>query len=218
MYEAGNAVACRDPKHAENLLARRARRVRDAEPHAKRAVGEPAFHQGIEPGQVGVGERTMGPAAARVARDHGNARERRVVRNECPARAHMAGADAVINEGATGALGVPRRDRVGPDLELERGGHAVVRVIAVALGILPVGVEIDEPGRDDETGDVEGLTRRERLRGKCRNPAAPDAHVALGVQGCLGVEHAPAHEDEIELLALRPCRVSREHGRAEEDH
>src|SRR5205823_11274758 len=132
---------------------------------------ESALHQGIESGQVGVGQRNMSPATACVARDRANARERFVVRDECPARAHVAGADAVIDEGAAVALGVPRRDRVGANLQLERRRHAVVRIVAVALGILSVGVEIDEPGRDDETRDREGLARRERLDGHRRDPA-----------------------------------------------
>src|SRR4029077_7108462 len=48
MYEAGDAVARRHAEHAENLLAVRAGRVRDAEPDTKRALGEPTLHQGIE--------------------------------------------------------------------------------------------------------------------------------------------------------------------------
>src|SRR5437016_1319804 len=132
--------------------------------------------------------------------------------------APVAGADTVMDEGAAVALGVPRRDRVGANLQLQRRRHAVVRVVAVALGILSVGVEIDEPGRDDETGDREGLARRERLYGHCRNSAVPDAHVAPGVQGCLRVEHAPTHENKIVLLALRSRPACREGECAKEDH
>ncbi len=208
-------MTCRDPEYAEDLLAARAGRIRDTEPDAQCPLGESALHQGIESRQVGVGQRTMSPAPARVARDRANAWERLVVRDECPARAHVADADTVIDEGAAVALGVPRRNRVGANLQLQRRRHAVVRVVPVALGVLSVRVEIDEPGRDDETGDREGLARRERLDGHRRNAAVADAHVAPGVQGCLRVEHAPAHENEIVLLALRARPASREHSRAE---
>src|SRR5258708_32397143 len=107
----------------------------------------------------------MGPAPARVARNRGNAGERLVVRDECPARAHVAGADTIIDERTGVALGVPRRHRVGADLQLQRRRHAVVRIVPVALGLLSVRVEIDEPGRDDETANGELLARYERFYG-----------------------------------------------------
>src|SRR3989442_1344856 len=50
VYEAGSAVVRRDPEQAQDLLAARTGRVLDAEPDGERAVGEPAFHQGIESG------------------------------------------------------------------------------------------------------------------------------------------------------------------------
>ena len=81
-----------------------------------------------------------------------------------------------------------------------------------------MGVEIDEPGRDDETRDGERLPRHERVSGHRRNPAVPDAHVATSVQAGLRVEHAPAHEREIVGLSLRPRAARRERDRAEQDH
>src|SRR5438876_6104146 len=78
--------------------------------------------------------------------------------------------------------------------------HAVVCIVAVALGILPVDVEIDEPWGDDETAHVEGLARGERLRCDGSDAIAPDGDVAHGVELRLGVEHAPAREDDIVRL------------------
>src|SRR5213078_3242151 len=140
---------------------------------------------------------------SRVARDRGHARERLVVRDERPPRAQVAYADAVVYEGMALPLGVPGRDGIRPDLQLERGRHTVVSIVAVALGILPVHVEIDEPGRNAETGDGECLACRQRLYRDRRNPAALDAHVARRVQACLGVEYAPACEDKIVLGVAR---------------
>src|SRR5256886_17634581 len=137
----------------------------------------------------------MSPAPARVARDRANAWERLVVRDECPARAHVADADTVIDEGAAVALGVPRRDRVGANLQLQRRRHAVVRAVAVALGVLSVRWAIDESCRDDETGDREGLARRERLDGHRRDPAVPAGPVAPCGPGWLPGEAAAAPEN-----------------------
>src|SRR5438874_12331594 len=64
--EARSAVARRDPKQLEDLLAARTRRVCDAEPHAERSLGEPAFPQGSESRALGLWQRAMGPAAALV--------------------------------------------------------------------------------------------------------------------------------------------------------
>src|SRR2546430_11799367 len=113
--EARSAVARREPKQPEDLLAARTRRVCDAEPHAERSLGEPAFHQGIESWELGVLQRAMGPAATLVA-DRGSAGERLVVRDERPACAHMADAHAVIDEAPALPRGVPGRDREGRSL------------------------------------------------------------------------------------------------------
>src|SRR5256885_15901203 len=94
----------------------------------------------------------------------------------------------------------PPRSTLFPYTTLFRRRHAVVRVVAVALGILSVRVEIDESGRDDETGDREGLARRERLDGHCRDLAIPASHLAFCVQGCPPGERAPAHENVSVLL------------------
>src|ERR1041385_8282938 len=158
----------------------------------------------------------MGPAATLVA-DRGRAGERLVVSDQRPPRAHMADAHAVIDEAPALPRGVPGRDRVGPDLQLQRGRHAVVRVVAVALRVLPVRVQIDEPRRHHEAVHVERLSRRERVDRDGGDPALPDGDVARGVQARLGVEHAPAREHEVERLALRSRPARRERSEGEEN-
>ena len=79
-------------------------------------------------------------------------------------------------------------------------------------------VQIDEPGRNDETGDSECLACGERLHRDRRNPAALDAHVARRVQACFGVEYAAACEDEIVLLVAGSDLARREGDHGEEDH
>src|SRR5207248_10853992 len=155
-----DAVARRDPKQPEDLLAARTRRVCDAEPHAERPLAEPAFHQGIESRELGVLQRAMGPAATLVA-DRGGAGERLVVRDERPACAHMADAHAVIDEAPALPRAVPGRDRVRAELQFQRGRYAVVRIVAVALRVLAMRMQIDEPWRHHEAVHVERLSRLE---------------------------------------------------------
>src|SRR5207247_276411 len=63
------------------------------------------------------------------------------------------------DQGAAFARRIPGGHRVGPDFELQGRGDAVVRVVAVALGVLAVGVEVDESGGDHEAAHVQRLPR-----------------------------------------------------------
>ena len=58
--------------------------------------------------------------------------------------------DAVVHDLPAVARRVPRRDVAGADLQLERGRDAVAHHHAVRLFLLPVLVQVDEAGRDDE--------------------------------------------------------------------
>src|SRR5256885_11685435 len=103
-------------------------------------------------------------------------------------RARVADCDAVIDERAAVALRVPARHREGPDLELERRGHAVVRIVSVALGILPVGMEVDEAGGDHEPRDVQRLARGGELGGDGPAPAARGPYLEARVCTQLSVQ------------------------------
>ena len=74
---------------------------------------------------------------ARRADDGGAFGGRVVVEHGAPG-AGMAGRGAEVDECLASALGVPRRDGIGPELQLERGRHAVVREELVIDGILTV--------------------------------------------------------------------------------
>ena len=59
---------------------------------------------------------------------------------------------------------VPGAYREHTDLHLEVGGHAVARLqLVIQLG-LAVGVQIDEPRRHHQAGDIDDLAPLERLR------------------------------------------------------
>src|SRR5439155_25834428 len=74
-------------------------------------------------------------------------------------RPRVADGDAVVDQGAAFARRIPGGHRVGPDFELQGRGDAVVRVVAVALGVLAVGVEVDESGGGHGAAHVERLPR-----------------------------------------------------------
>src|SRR2546425_1211238 len=104
---------------------------------------------------------------------------------------------------------VPRRHGVRADLELKGGRDPVVRVVAIALRVLPVGMEIDEPGGDDEALHIERVPSGRDLRGQGHDAAAQDPHIAGCVEARLGVEHASPDEHEVVGLALRSGRSRR---------
>ena len=158
VHEAGDAVPRGDAEHVEDLLPARARRVFDTEPDAERAIGHSLLDQAVEPRQVRRGERAVRPAARRVAHG-GGAGERLVMQHEGAPRPRVADRDAVVDQGAAFARRIPGGHRVGPDFELQGRGDAVVRVVAVALGVLAVGVEVDESGGDHEAAHVQRLPR-----------------------------------------------------------
>src|SRR5437763_4607934 len=189
-----------DPEQAQDLLSARARRKAYPEADADLAFDEALLDHRIESGQAGCRDLRVRPAAARVAQREG-AGERLVLPQQRAARARVTRADAVVDERSGLARRVPWRHRIGPDLELERRRHAVVRVVAVALGILPMGVEIDEPGSDHEAAHVECLAGGERFGRDGGDATAQDGDVADGVEPRLGVEDAPAREHEIVLRA-----------------
>ena len=103
------------------------------------------------------------------------------------------------------SLGVPRRDRIRAQLELERGGHAVVCHVAVVDRILAVRVEIDEARRDDESPDVDGVARRGYTRGHRDDASTSDSHGAHRVEVRLRVEHSTADEHDVDGSARFPC-------------
>src|SRR5579862_30600 len=120
----------------------------------------------------------------------------------------MSGAGAVVDERLAFALGIPAIDVAHADFELERGGDAVHGLVAIILGRLAVGVEIDEAGRDHQ---ARGVNRA--AAGECRirdsaDFALRDAEVAHGIEMRLGIEHAPAADDEVVSLGMGAERES----------
>src|SRR5438128_9702945 len=151
MHEHRHAAFGGDAKHLDDFLARRPRRVLNTHADAKAArvefVPQPLLHtfylfRGGWVIRRGAGRRHDLPVA-----DGGPAEDGR-------ARPGMAGARPVIDERGITAL-VEKLTHVGwANLELQRGGHTIHRLQAVAGSGLVVLVEIDEAGSDDETRGV----------------------------------------------------------------
>ena len=76
-------------------------------------------------------------------------------------------------------------------------GDPVHGVVAVALVVLAVGVEIDESGRHDEPRGVNGVATAERAGADRGDPPVDDPEVADGVDLGRGVHHPAAEDDAI---------------------
>ena len=208
VYEAGDAELRRHPEATEDLLPTGPRRVLDPEADAEPAVSQPLREQRIESRQLSGGQRPMRPDLVGIEQGR-KAGERLVVAYHGATRTRVPHGRAIVDERVALARSVPRRHGVTADLELEGGRDPVVGVIAIALRVLPVGVEIDEPGSDDEALHVERFPSGGDLRGQRHDSAAQDPHIAGRVEARLGVEHASPHEDEVVGLALRSGRPRR---------
>jgi hypothetical protein len=110
----------------------------------------------------------------------------------------MACRHAEVDQRCAFSLGVPRRDRIRAELQLERGGDAVAREEPVVDRILSVRVEVDEARRDHESFDVHGVARRGNGGGHGGDAPIPDTHGAHGVEVRLGVEHPSPDEHDVE--------------------
>ncbi len=120
-----------------------------------------------------------------------------------------------IEERSPAPRGDPVSHVADTSLELECGRDPVSRLELVRAVRLPMSVQVDEPGGDDEPFRVDEDSARlqprgERALGQGGDRAGGDADVSLGVEPGLGVEHPSAGENEIEISTLRRRRHRRE--------
>ncbi len=73
--------------------------------------------------------------------------------------AHCAvpGGSAVVQNGACGQVVTEAIHGISAGLQLQRSGHAVMCLVALAEGRRRVAVQIDEAGGDHQTADVHHL-------------------------------------------------------------
>src|SRR5438132_1000490 len=114
-----------------------------------------------------------------------------------------------------------RRDVGRADLELERGGDPFLRREAIGRGIVDMGMEIDETGRDHQPARIDDRGAGERLLGHRRDPPTGDPDVPHRIEARFWIDDAPAPDYQVERGRLRLERQSarghdqcRRHGRS----
>ena len=85
-------------------------------------------------------------------------------------------------------------------LQLQRGGDPVTGLELVGAVGLAVRVQVDEPRRHDEAGDVQLHLAGQRLLRDCGDLRSAYADVAHCVQSRLGVHHAAARQHDVVAL------------------
>ena len=197
----------------------RTRGVAQPEPEADAAFLEAAFHELAEAGQLVVARRAVEGAVAALAQREGPVRvgARHGAAQRPQPRPLVAHRDPVVDERRAAAARVPVADRKGANLELERRRHAVLRLVAAAHGVLPVRVQVDEPGRHDQPGGVDDRPALQRRFGERRHGAVADPDVSHGIEPALRIDDPPAGDHQVVRfgngrgrqrgrLAARACR------------
>ena len=96
----------------------------------------------------------------------------------------------------------PRRASQGrrqrhPALQLKRGGDPVPGLELVGAVGLPVRVQVDEAGRDDQARDVHHNVAREGILRNRDDLRAANPHVADRVEARFGIHDAPPRQDDV---------------------
>ena len=199
----------RELEDLENLLQRGAGIVLVRHPDAEGAFGEPAGECVPERGVVLAGDRVV--AGCRTGRpelaqscfgitvDHraGPFQRRDLSRHGPGPIRHVRNGRAVVEDRAL----APPRQKQGrardTALHLERRGDPVTGLELVGAVRLPVRVQVDEAGRDDQPRDVDqDLAREGILRDRDDLPRA-DPDVADRVEARFGVHDAPSRQHDV---------------------
>ena len=93
---------------------------------------------------------------------------------------------------------IPGVDRIDANLQIHRRRHPVARLIPAALGVLPMRVQIDEPGRHDKTAGVEHLTRLGGVLGEGHDCAVPHGDVQDGIETAVRIHDAAAGNQQVD--------------------
>ncbi len=177
----------------ENFEVRRTGRVGDAHPDAECAVIE-CF------AKLGTDGRNGGRIARRVRPGRRCITGALLVRDQriaiCyPAGVKVRSGSSIVDASLSRALGVEPGNGADAGLQFQGRGYAVHGVVAVALVVLTVRVEVDESRRDDEAAGIDGIASAERGAADRSDPAVADAQVTDCVQPGRGI-HDPAMQND----------------------
>ena len=209
MGEGRHALARRQLRHGKGLLAAVAWRIAGKDADPERALLQPLFHAGDDArGLVWRGERVLPPRAAlRLLKErHGAGRLHPLLLRD--PREQPRRREAVVDRPALPPDAVVRRrDRQRAGLELEGGGDAVKRLHARRRQVLPVRVQVDEPGRHDEPARVETVRPWSGVARDGGDAPVPDAHRPDVVEPRLRVDDASVGQHEVEGAAPAAPRL-----------
>src|SRR5205085_9848566 len=129
-----------------------------------------------------------------------------IVQHRAP-RARMARRHTKVDQRLPFSFGVPGSDGISTELQLERRSDTVARQKSVIDRVLTVRVEIDEPGRDDESFDVYRVARRGDARGHGGYAPPSDSYGANRVETRFRIEHPAADEHDVDRRGALGHRV-----------
>jgi hypothetical protein len=113
----------------------------------------------------------------------------------------VSAAGAVVDQCFAFTLGVPGSHRKSAALQFKSCGHAVHRLVAIILGVLPVGMKINNPGRDDQPGGVDDRLAVHGVGGDGNNLLVLNGDVADRVEAGFGIHDAAVVDDQVVLLS-----------------
>src|SRR6185436_11867482 len=135
-------------KHLQDLPARSRLGVVNPEPHTQSPLLQPLLYPPFHIFDLGIRSRFVSAVAARK-------KNTRVMHHR-HASGNVPYTRAIVDQCFPFAFGIPPRYITRSDFKLERGCDSIHRLEAIVLLILAVRMQIDEAGRDDETGRKNG--------------------------------------------------------------
>jgi len=109
----------------------------------------------------------------------------------------------MIDQRISFARGVPSCDIGCAHFEFKSTGDAVARLEGIRFRILPVLVQIDEAGSDDETFRIDSCPAAQGLRRNRTDFISVDSDPSDCVKTCFGIDHPTVGDDKVVRLGTK---------------